>query len=274
MLFRTMQRFNLNLEGESSVSRTLHRTIKLKEILQDLNPSEPCEIIYIDDSGELPNALALNVSKGKGCILVGREIYDSCTETELSFVVAHELAHLELGHVLNAESEFSSEADIEENISIEIKRNRPANKCQRWWIMLRDWVMVSHEKWLQRKALLESRCHEYEADELAFKLLEMRGIDSSGAVSFLRKLRRSEYPIGICSINAENEIRLQNSHPFAYERISNLEITIGDKDGEDTAVESKLDKKLFNENDFIKKLIFLKMERSLSENKKRVRYEN
>lgn len=222
MLLQAVQRYDLNPGSENVASRTLHRTLQLKELLTCLAPEELCEIIYIDAPGELPNAHSIKPAEGKRVILIGREIFDTCSEAELRFVIAHELAHLKLGHLPDPDSKETTEDEIEAIISNEIASHRPTAKWSRRWIALRDWALSPLGRWFQKQALKESREHEFEADAFAVNLLQEKGLDSSGAASFFKKLRRIEYPAGACNINEEDRIRLQNTHPFAYERLNRV----------------------------------------------------
>jgi len=119
------------------------------------------------------------------------------TEDEIAFVIAHEIAHIELKHCIK-------------NIQYTVKASR---------IDPRLGEVVALAYGIYRRAF--SKQQEREADELGVRLMMKAGYKKSGAVSFFRILEKHEPKHADPTLQTYNDFI--SSHPTAKERRERIE---------------------------------------------------
>lgn len=113
-------------------------------------------------------------------------------EDELAFVIAHELAHIELKHC--------------------IKRVQYAAIASGVDPLIGTLVQVAYSIY----STPFSKYEEFEADELGVKLMQKAGYNKKGAISFFEKLKALEQQYGVDKRDELNDFI--SSHPTSEER--------------------------------------------------------
>ena len=189
------------------------RDVELEQFTYDVikNFSESSNIkseelnIYFIKSDEI-NAF---VTGGKN-IFVNTELIITAEDyREYAAVLAHELAHIEGGHVFNTSIEVSNLSDRAFPIYLLGIIGIMAGSAETGLAG----IMVGQAS-LNDGFTYYSRTQEASADQLAVKILCDNGIDANFLISFLDKLESVE------EINTSNEINYRSTHPLIKNRIT------------------------------------------------------
>ena len=167
----------------------IDKSKEVQTILDDLN-SEKIYSVYVVKNPQI-NAMALPGN----IIIVYEGLYDKTTRDELYFVIGHELAHFK-------------NRDHLKSFGRVILMGFAVNEGNY------DFMNYLLSKSLELINLGFSRDAEYKADEYAIKLLKEKKIDSSGAVSFMKKLK---------SENRVEPFEYFSTHPNTEDRIKKIE---------------------------------------------------
>lgn len=119
------------------------------------------------------------------------------TKDEIAFVIAHEIAHVELKHCIKAIQYTAKARQIDPRLG--------------------DVVQIGYS--IYRRAF--SKQQEREADELGVRLMMKAGYKKSGAVSFYRTLEKYEPKYSDPTLQTYNDFI--SSHPTAKERRERIE---------------------------------------------------
>lgn len=166
------------------------------------NPVHRFEVTAV--AGDHPTAFALP----GGYIFVAPALVEITGKNrdELSFVIAHEMAHVIRGHAID-------------RITIELGQKAlsavsMASPAGRTVATVAPWLRRKGIQWLQNAY---SREREFEADELGGRLMRAAGFDPQGCIRMLERFRRMEResdPLGFAAY--------LSTHPPADDRMHHL----------------------------------------------------
>lgn len=167
-----------------------NKTKEAKIILDNLN-SEKIYDVYVVKNSQI-NAMALPGN----IIIVYEGLYDKSNKSELTFVLAHEL-----GHFVNRDHLKSFGRVILMGLTVDSASQ--------------DIMTMILAKGLELINLGFSRDAEYKADEFALKLLKEKKLDTSGAKSFMEKLKNA---------GGVEPFEYFSTHPNTEDRIKKIEM--------------------------------------------------
>ena len=168
------------------------------------------EIVLINDK-----SINAFVAGGQTVYLHSGLIHTASTANEVQGVIAHELGHIEGGHVIR----YSEGAAAAGNISI-ISLVLAAAAIAAGAGEAGMGILAAGQQAALGKFLAFSRVQESVADASGARYLAAAGITGKGSISFFKKLQNYEFRLGIAQIDSYDR-----THPLSGERVTVLEDT-------------------------------------------------
>ncbi len=168
------------------------------------------EIVLINDK-----SINAFVAGGQTVYLHSGLINTASTANEVQGVIAHELGHIEGGHVIR----YSEGASAAGNISI-ISLVLAAAAIAAGAGEAGMAIMQAGQQAALGKFLAFSRVQESVADASGARYLSAAGITGKGSISFFKKLQNYEFRLGIAQTDSYDR-----THPLSGERVTVLEDT-------------------------------------------------
>ena len=168
------------------------------------------EIVLINDK-----SINAFVAGGQTVYLHSGLIDAATTANEVQGVIAHELGHIEGGHVIR----YSEGAGAAGNISI-ISMVLAAAAIAAGAGEAGMGIMAAGQQAALGKFLAFSRVQESVADASGARYLSAAGITGKGSISFFKKLQNYEFRLGIPQTDSYDR-----THPLSGERVTVLEDT-------------------------------------------------
>jgi predicted Zn-dependent protease len=198
-----------------SILRDAETEAFLKEISQPLITAaglDPAnvEIVLINDK-----SINAFVAGGQTVYLHTGLIDAASTANEVQGVIAHELGHIEGGHVIR----YSEGAGAAGNISI-ISLVLAAAAIAAGAGEAGMGIMAAGQQAALGKFLAFSRVQESVADASGARYLAKAGITGKGSIAFFKKLQNYEFRLGIPQTDSYDR-----THPLSGERVTVLEDT-------------------------------------------------
>ena len=198
-----------------SILRDAETEAFFKEISEPLIKAaglEPAnvEIVLINDK-----SINAFVAGGQTVYIHSGLIDAATTANEVQGVIAHELGHIEGGHVIR----YSEGAAAAGNISI-ISLVLAAAAIAAGAGEAGMGIMAAGQQAAMGKFLAFSRVQESVADASGARYLAAAGITGKGSISFFKKLQNYEFRLGIPQTDSYDR-----THPLSGERVTVLEDT-------------------------------------------------
>lgn len=168
------------------------------------------EIVLIND-----RSINAFVAGGQTVYLHSGLIDAATTANEVQGVIAHELGHIEGGHVIR----YNEGASAAGNISI-ISMVLAAAAIAAGAGEAGLGIMAAGQQAALGKFLAFSRVQESVADASGARYLAAAGITGRGSISFFKKLQNYEFRLGIAQVDSYDR-----THPLSGERVTVLEDT-------------------------------------------------
>lgn len=168
------------------------------------------EIVLINDK-----SINAFVAGGQTVYIHTGLIDAATTANEVQGVIAHELGHIEGGHVIR----YSEGASAAGNISI-ISLVLAAAAIAAGAGEAGMGIMAAGQQAAMGKFLAFSRVQESVADASGARYLSAAGITGKGSISFFKKLQNYEFRLGIPQTDSYDR-----THPLSGERVTVLEDT-------------------------------------------------
>ncbi len=168
------------------------------------------EIVLIND-----RSINAFVAGGQTVYLHSGLINAATTANEVQGVIAHELGHIEGGHVIR----YNEGASAAGNISI-ISMVLAAAAIAAGAGEAGMGIMAAGQQAALGKFLAFSRVQESVADASGARYLAAAGITGRGSISFFKKLQNYEFRLGIAQVDSYDR-----THPLSGERVTVLEDT-------------------------------------------------
>ena len=209
----------LTLIVQPAMAQSILRDAETEAFLKEL--SEPLiraakldpanvEIVLINDK-----SINAFVAGGQTVYIHSGLINTATTANEVQGVIAHELGHIEGGHVIR----YSEGASAAGNISI-ISLVLAAAAIAAGAGEAGMGILAAGQQAALGKFLAFSRVQESIADASGARYLSAAGITGKGSISFFKKLQNYEFRLGIAQTDSYDR-----THPLSGERVTVLEDT-------------------------------------------------
>jgi predicted Zn-dependent protease len=209
----------LTLVAQPAMAQSILRDAETEAFLKEI--SEPLiraakldpanvEIILINDK-----SINAFVAGGQTVYLHSGLINTASSANEVQGVIAHELGHIEGGHVIR----YSEGASAAGNISI-ISLVLAAAAIAAGAGEAGMGILAAGQQAALGKFLAFSRVQESVADASGARYLSAAGITGKGSISFFKKLQNYEFRLGIAQVDSYDR-----THPLSGERVTVLEDT-------------------------------------------------
>ena len=209
----------LTLMAQPAMAQSILRDAETEAFLKDI--SEPLiraakldpanvEIVLINDK-----SINAFVAGGQTVYLHSGLINTATSANEVQGVIAHELGHIEGGHVIR----FNEGVSVAGNISI-ISLVLAAAAIAAGAGEAGMGILAAGQQAALGKFLAFSRVQESVADASGARYLSAAGITGKGSISFFKKLQNYEFRLGIAQTDSYDR-----THPLSGERVTVLEDT-------------------------------------------------
>ena len=209
----------LTLVAQPAMAQSILRDAETEAFFKEL--SEPLiraakldpanvEIVLINDK-----SINAFVAGGQTVYIHSGLINTATSANEVQGVIAHELGHIEGGHVIR----YSEGASAAGNISI-ISLVLAAAAIAAGAGEAGMGILAAGQQAALGKFLAFSRVQESVADASGARYLSAAGITGKGSISFFKKLQNYEFRLGIAQTDSYDR-----THPLSGERVTVLEDT-------------------------------------------------